>query len=193
MKGCLVTGPLAVARTSLSCWLRDTGAVIQIRKARLEDEDALARVDAATWTTDVSPAPPPPPGTPFFGPRTVPDDVLVAESETVIGYAKLTQPITLASHEHVLEIGGLAVDPDRQRTGAGRRLVEAIAQEARARGARKLSLRVLGPNTAARKLYAKCGFITEGTLQAEFLLDGRYVDDILMARHLVKEGQPHSG
>lgn len=167
--------------------------MIQIRKARLEDEDALARVDAATWSTDVSPAPPPLPGTPFFGPRALPDDVLVAESETVIGYAKLTRPIALASHEHVLELGGLAVDPDRKRTGAGRRLVEAIAQEAHARGARRLSLRVLGPNTAARELYAACGFVTEGTLKAEFLLDGRYVDDVLMARYLVKEGQPHAG
>lgn len=75
-------------------------------------------------------------GTPFFGPRTLPDDVLVAEGERVIGYAALTRPIALASHEHVLELGGLAVDPDRQRTGAGGQLVEAIAQEARARGAR---------------------------------------------------------
>jgi RimJ/RimL family protein N-acetyltransferase len=64
------------------------------------------------------------------------------------------------------------------------------AQEARSRGARKLSLRVLGPNTAARGLYATCGFVIEGTLQAEFLLDGRYVDDVLMARYLITESQP---
>lgn len=164
--------------------------MIQIRRARLEDEDALARVDAVTRTAEVSPAPPPPPGTSFFGPGTLPEDVLVAESEAVIGYAKLTQTIPLASHEHVLLLSGLAVDPDRQRAGVGRRLVEAIAQEARSRGARKLSLRVLGPNTAARGLYATCGFVTEGTLQAEFLLDGRYVDDVLMARYLITESQP---
>ena len=167
--------------------------MIRIRKARLEDEDALARVDAATWTADVSPAPPPQDGKPFFGPRTRPQDVLVAESETLIGYARLTQPIALASHQHVLELCGLAVDPGRQRAGAGRRLVEAIVGEARSRGARKLSLRVLGPNTAARELYSTCGFEIEGTLRAEFLLDGRYVDDVLMARHLLKENQPPPG
>jgi ribosomal protein S18 acetylase RimI-like enzyme len=111
----------------------------------------------------------------------------------VIGYAGLTQPSALPSHEHVLELGGLAVDPDRQRNGAGRRLVEAIVELARGHGARKLSLRVLGHNTAARQLYAKCGFVTEGTLKAEFLLNGRYVDDVLMARYLVKEDRPHSG
>jgi ribosomal protein S18 acetylase RimI-like enzyme len=167
--------------------------VIQIRAARPEDEDALAGVDAATWTADVSPAPPPRPGTPFFGPRTLPEDVLVAEGETVIGYARLTQPIALASHRHVLVLGGLAVDPDRQRTGAGRLLVEAIAEEARSRGARKLSLRVLGPNTAARELYTRCGFVIEGTLRAEFLLGERYVDDVLMARYLIKESQAQPG
>ena len=163
--------------------------MIQIRQARLADEDALARVDAVTWTADVSPTPPPPPGTSFFGPGTLPEDVFVAEHGAVIGYAKLTQAIPLASHQHVLMLGGLAVDPDRQRAGAGRLLVEAIGQEARSRGARKLSLRVLGPNTAARELYATCGFVTEGTLQGEFLLGGRYVDDILMARYLIAESQ----
>jgi ribosomal protein S18 acetylase RimI-like enzyme len=167
--------------------------VIQIRQARLADEDALARVDSVTWTADISPAPPPPPGTCFFGPGTLPEDVLVAERGAVIGYAKLTQAIPLASHEHVLMLSGLAVDPDRQRAGAGRRLVEAITQEARARGARKLSLRVLGPNTAARGLYAACGFVIEGTLQAEFLLGGRYVDDLLMARYLIAESQRQPG
>ncbi|MDQ1538656.1 MAG: hypothetical protein QOE58_3049 [Actinomycetota bacterium] len=160
--------------------------MIQIRAARLDDDDALALIDAATWGPDVSPGPQPLPGASFFGSRTRPVDVLVAESGAVVGYAGLTRSTPLASNGHVLVLGGLAVDPDRRRTGAGRLLVEAITAEARSRGARKLSLRVLGPNTAARALYASCGFVTEGILKAEFLLDGQYVDDILMARHLTE-------
>ena len=167
--------------------------MIRIRTARLEDEDALAIVDARTWTTDVSPAPPPPVGTPFFGPRTGPQDVLVAVTETVIGYARLTQSIALPSHQHVLELAGLAVMPGWQRAGTGRRLVEAILDEARSRGALKLSLRVLSPNTTARRLYSTCGFEIEGTLRAEFLLGGRYVDDVLMARQLVRASQQPPG
>ena len=159
--------------------------MIEVRAARYDDDAALARVDAGTWTADVSPAPAPPPGTPFFGERTRPDDVLVAVSGgEVVGYVKLHQPIPLPAHEHVLEMNGLAVEPHRQGTGAGRRLVEAAVEEARRRGARKLSLRVLGPNVRARRLYESCGFVVEGVLQGEFRLGGAYVDDVLMARHL---------
>ena len=47
----------------------------------------------------------------------------------------------------------------------------------------------LGPNTAAREFCSTCGFEIVGTCEA-FLLDGRYVDDVLMAGHLLKENQP---
>jgi RimJ/RimL family protein N-acetyltransferase len=33
-------------------------------------------------------------------------------------------------------------------------------------------------------LYERLGFSREGTLREEFLIDGRYVDDVLMARRL---------
>ena len=168
--------------------LRHPVPVLAIRKARPQDDTILRQVDAATWTADVSPAPAPPVGTAFFSDQTRPDDVLVAEVEgVVVGYTKLSQPIAIPSHDHVLTLNGLAVDPQRQRHGAGRRLVEAAILEAQGRGAKKLSLRVLGSNTSARLLYEACGFVVEGILRAEFLLNGRYVDDVLMARRLTPE------
>ena len=99
----------------------------------------------------------------------------------IAGYAALGQSLPLASHSHVLDIRGLAVHPALQRCGVGRRLVEACIEQARSRGARKLSLRVLGGNVAARRLYELCGFTVEGVLSDEFFLGGRYVDDVLMA------------
>jgi ribosomal protein S18 acetylase RimI-like enzyme len=87
----------------------------------------------------------------------------------------------------VLTLNRLAVDPQRQRNRAGRRLVEAAIQEAQGRGAHKLSLRGLGPNTSAQLLCEACGFVVEGILRGEFLFDGRSVDAILMARQLVSE------
>jgi RimJ/RimL family protein N-acetyltransferase len=66
----------------------------------------------------------------------------------------------------------------------GRALVDAAAAEARARGATRLTLRVLGPNAGARDLYESAGFVVEGTLRGEFVLEGELVDDVLMARSL---------
>ena len=105
----------------------------------------------------------------------------------VVGYALVGQALPLASHAHVLELRGLAVDPARQLCGAGRRLVEASVEQARGQGARKLALRVLGSNVRARRLYESCGFLVEGVLQAEFFLGGRYIADVLMARDLIAD------
>jgi ribosomal protein S18 acetylase RimI-like enzyme len=159
---------------------------VEIRPARLTDETAIKQIDAGTWTADSSPAPPAPPDQPFFGARNQLADVLVAEADgQVIGYAILRQVFPVPSHRDVLEINGLAVDPAHQGHGVGRQLVEACAEQARSRGARKLTLRVLGDNDAARRLYESCGFHVEGVLRDEFHLGGRYVDDVLMARFLI--------
>ncbi|WP_206789820.1 GNAT family N-acetyltransferase [Amycolatopsis sp. MtRt-6] len=159
--------------------------MITIRLARAEDETVLARIDARTWTSAVSPAPPPEPGTPFFGEGAQPGTFLVAEHEgEVAGYVRLSAGFDIPAHRHVLVIGGLAVDPDRQRLGIGRQLVDAAVAVARRKGARKLTLRVLGHNTGARRIYERCGFVTEGVLRGEFRLDGTDVDDVLMARSL---------
>jgi len=156
--------------------------VIVIRPADAHDDAALALIDLATWTWDTSPAPARPPGEAFFSGRTSPEDVLVAEADgRVAGYVTLHQAIPVPSHDHVLEVNGLAVDPELQGLGIGRHLVEEAKREAQRRGARKLSLRVLGPNVAARRLYESCGFAVEGVLEEEFLLSGQLVDDVLMA------------
>jgi ribosomal protein S18 acetylase RimI-like enzyme len=159
--------------------------VIEIRRARLDDDAALAHIDVTTWTAATSPAPAPPAGTPFFDEDTRPADVLVAETGgDLVGYARVGPGFGIPAHRHVLVLAGLAVDPDYQGCGIGRQLVEAAVEEAERRGMRKLSLRVLGPNIGARRLYVRCGFAVEGVLQDEFLLDGDFVDDILMARAL---------
>jgi ribosomal protein S18 acetylase RimI-like enzyme len=159
--------------------------VLTIRPARLEDEEALCAIDRVAWTAAVSPAPESASLGPLADAAVRLDDVLVAEQEgTVLGYLRLDQSGSLPSHEHVLTINGLAVAPDRQGEGVGRRLVEAGLQEARRRGARKVSLRVLASNTRGRRLYESCGFAVEGVLVDEFHLDGRFVDDLLLAHHL---------
>src|SRR4051794_11547684 len=156
---------------------------LEIRAARPDDDAVLRELDAATWSTLSSPAPPPADGRPFFDAEHRPEDVLVAVLDgAVAGYIQLRAPTRLAASRHVVAINGLAVDPARRGRGVGRALIEAAGQEAARRGARRLTLRVLAPNAPARALYASCGFVVEGVLRGEFHLDGRDVDDVLMAR-----------
>jgi ribosomal protein S18 acetylase RimI-like enzyme len=156
-----------------------------IRPARANEDAALRALDRASWTTLATPAPAPAADAPFFRAGMAAADVLVAEEEGALaGYIALGSSTPLDSNRHVLCIHGLAVAPEHRGLGLGRALVEAAAAEARRRGARKLSLRVLGENAVARALYESCGFVVEGVLREEFLVDGRYVDDVLMARRL---------
>jgi ribosomal protein S18 acetylase RimI-like enzyme len=155
---------------------------MEIRPARREDEPALLALDRATISPEVSPAPPDDPRPDFWRPDEDPANTLVVEVDgTVAGYVKLRQATELESSRHVLHVAGLAVDPANQGEGVGRRLMDAAIEVARRRGARRLTLRVLGPNKRAQKLYEALGFEVEGVQREEFFLDGRYVDDVLMA------------
>ncbi len=158
---------------------------MEVRLAEPADEDALLALDRAGWNWLTSPAPVPDPERPFFDERTDPADVLVAVVEGAIaGYVRLGRPNELAASDHVRMIKGIAVADAFRRQGVGGALLDAAVAEARARGARRLTLHVLGPNEAARRLYESAGFVVEGVQRDEFLLEGRYVDDVLMALDL---------
>jgi RimJ/RimL family protein N-acetyltransferase len=155
--------------------------VVEVRAATAADEEPLAVLDRAAWTTFSSPGPLDE-GEPFFNERNPRDGVLVAVVEgEVAGYVRIQPATRFRSSDHVLAVNGVAVDPARQGQGIGRALIDAAIEEARRRGARRLTLRVFSPNERARRLYESAGFVVEGVLRDEFFLDGRYVDDVLMA------------
>jgi ribosomal protein S18 acetylase RimI-like enzyme len=158
----------------------------RIRTAGPADDEALTLIDRLTWSCLHAVVPEPqPPYDPFFSERHTPENCLVAElGDRVVGYLRLGFPTPLASNAHVRQIQGLAVADEARGRGVGRALIRAAVEEARRRGARRLTLRVLGHNTPARKLYESEGFVVEGVLPEEFLLGGEYVDDILMGRSL---------
>ena len=160
--------------------------VPHIRHATLDDEDALGLLDRATWSTLHAVGPrPQQPYEPFFDDRFGPRDHLVAELDgALVGYIRLGFPTPLAANRHVRQIQGLVVAEEARGLGVGRALLRAVGDEARRQGARRLTLRVLGHNTPARKLYESEGFVVEGVLPEEFLLDGAYVDDVFMGRSL---------
>ncbi|WP_031487365.1 GNAT family N-acetyltransferase [Streptomyces bicolor] len=157
-----------------------------IRIALPDDEEELSLLDRRTWSQVHAVTPQPqPPYRPFFDERHAPDDHLVGELDRrIVGYIRLGFPTPLASNAHVRQIQGLAVADAARGRGVGRALIRAAVEEARRRGARRLTLRVLGHNTPARKLYESEGFVVEGVLPEEFFLGGEYVDDVIMGRRL---------
>ncbi|GLF94067.1 GNAT family N-acetyltransferase [Streptomyces yaizuensis] len=160
------------------------------RPARLTDDAALAQLDHDTWSSLHAVTPrAEPPFEPFFHERTRPENVLVAEDPAdpaagLLGYIRLVPPTPLACNRHVLQIQGFAVAEAARGRGVGRALLRAAADEARRRGAVRMTLRVLAHNAPARALYEAEGYVVEGILPGEFLLDGEYVDDVLMGRAL---------
>jgi ribosomal protein S18 acetylase RimI-like enzyme len=161
---------------------------VVVRPATLGDGAALLEVDHATWSPAWSPGVPPDRDRDptFFRPQHGgPEGFLVAVlAGELVGYVALHPAGTLPSHAHVRIIDGLGVLPAVQRRGVGRALVEAAVTRARDEGAAKVTLRVLSTNPAARRLYERCGFVVEGVLVGEFVVDGSPVDDVWMARHL---------
>lgn len=158
----------------------------QIRTATQADDEALLRLEAAAWsplgdfpsTRDQARAS-------FFDETHLPDDLLVAQFDgRVVGYLRLRPVTPLPENSHVLGIFGLAVHPYARRRGVASLLLDAAEALARELGARKLHLRVFSSNAPARALYARRGFLVEGVLREEFLIESGYVDDVIMAKPL---------
>jgi N-acetylglutamate synthase-like GNAT family acetyltransferase len=87
--------------------------------------------------------------------------VRVAEQNgVVVGFAVL-----LERSGDTCELDGLFVEPDRMRTGIGRRLVQDAEQIARERGATRIDV-VANPQATA--FYIALGFTTTGEAQTRF-------------------------
>ena len=170
-----------------------SGPDVRVRLARLDDQAALAELDAAAWS--------PQSGFPsvieagkdqvrtFFNAENPPEAHLVAELDgMVVGYVRLKPPTPLPENAHVMYIAGIAVQPAARGRGVAAALLAASEQYALSYGARKLSLRVLSTNQPAIRLYERLGFEREGVLREEFCIEGNYVDDIAMAKLLATAG-----
>jgi ribosomal protein S18 acetylase RimI-like enzyme len=164
----------------------DVWVSIVIRPAEMRDEAALTRIEQETWLPHVSPSAYK--SRPFFE-NARPEEVLIAVlDDDVAGYLCLRPPTPLGSNAHVLMVTGLGVAPSAQRRGVASGLLEAAETYASERKIERLTLRVLSVNTAARALYERHGYQTEGELRGEFRLPVGpggavvLVDDVLMAK-----------
>ena len=88
-----------------------------------------------------------------------------------------------AKQRHKAMLWGMYVRREARQYGIGERLVDAAVAHA-AGHIEQLQLAVVTENEAARRLYAKAGFIEYGHQINALKQNGRYYDDILMVKFL---------
>jgi RimJ/RimL family protein N-acetyltransferase len=107
----------------------------------------------------------------------------VAEVDGKIAGVALLRRGPLEMNCHVAKFRMWLV-PGYRGLGLGKKLMEYVIDGARARGVEKISLDVFSNNERAIGLYKKFGFRVEGRLKRQYVLEGRYVDEIVMGLSL---------
>ena len=155
-----------------------------IRVSDMRDAQQMMDIDALVWNDCTAPEPMNWTSREDFLRHCEPGSQLVAVvNDRLCGYVGFRCPTGISGNRHVLEIN-IAVHPDAQHQGIGKRLMHAMKERAVMDGVTKLRLRVLSTNPSAIAFYERCGFVQEGRLVKEFFVGGRFVDDILMAYYL---------
>jgi ribosomal protein S18 acetylase RimI-like enzyme len=84
--------------------------------------------------------------------------VAVDESQKVIGLSLVSMRPELLSHDPSAHLEAIAVSETAEGTGVGKALLAAAEREAKARGARSITLHVFASNSHARDFYRRSGY-----------------------------------
>jgi len=110
--------------------------------------------------------------------------VIVAEHDSrIAGWGSLNVFNARPAYHHVADFS-VYVERAWRGKGVGRVLLERLVELGRELGYHKLVLSAFPFNTAGVALYERLGFRTVGVYQEQGLLDGRWVDTIIMERLL---------
>jgi L-amino acid N-acyltransferase YncA len=111
--------------------------------------------------------------------------VLVAEdgSGHVVGWASLNQFNPRPAYDHVADLS-VYVDRATRGAGVGSQLLSSLEERARDIGYHKMVLAAFPTNAAGMRLYERRGFAVVGVYHEQGLLDGAWVDVILMEKIL---------
>lgn len=154
--------------------LDDAAAIAHIYNQGIEDRIATLETvlrtpeDRAQWLTD----------------RPACYPVLVAtDGNEVVGWASLNRFNPRPVYVYVADFS-VYVAREHRGAGVGTTLLRALEERALTAGYHKLVLAALAHNTAGMRLYEGCGFRLVGTYREHGLLDGQWVDVVLMEKLL---------
>jgi phosphinothricin acetyltransferase len=115
------------------------------------------------------------------GPR---HPVLVAELDgTVVGWGSLNQFNSRKAYDFVADFS-MYIERDWRGKGVGSGLLRALIARAKQLGYHKMVLSAFPWNAGGMALYRKHGFRTVGIYKEQGLLDGKWVDTIIMEKML---------
>ena len=159
---------------------------IQIRRARASDvvaittiynqgiEDRLATLETEPRTADERGE--------WLAARGPRHPVLVAEADGVVtGWASLNRFNPRPAYDHVADFS-IYIERGWRGRGVGRRLLTALIELAQALRYHKMVLAAFPFNPAGVALYERLGFTTVGVYREQGLLDGKWVDVLVMER-----------
>lgn len=163
-------------------------ASVAIRPARSDDaqeicdiynegiEDGDATLETRLRTSDEQRA--------WLESRSERHPVVVAErAGPVVGWGSLNLFNPRPAYDHVAEFSVYVARSSRG-TGVGRSLLENLVESARVIGYHKMVLAAFDWNTAGVALYKRMGFRQVGVYREQGLLNGRWVDTVIMEKLL---------
>ncbi|MDQ6772986.1 MAG: arsinothricin resistance N-acetyltransferase ArsN1 [Candidatus Dormibacteraeota bacterium] len=116
------------------------------------------------------------------GPRH-PVLVAIDAAEAIVGWGSLNAFNPRPAYDHVADFS-VYVARERRGTGVGDTLLAALEARAGRLGYHKLVLAAFPTNAPGMRLYERHGFQTVGTYHEQGLIEGRWVDVILMEKLL---------
>ena len=102
---------------------------------------------------------------------------------TIVAWGSLNQFNPREAYQHVADFS-IYVDRGHRGRGAGRVVLTRLIELAREHGYHKMVLSAFPFNAAGMALYERLGFRTVGIYREQGMLDGRWVDTIVMEKLL---------
>jgi phosphinothricin acetyltransferase len=162
---------------------------IEIRDARLDDAPAISRIynqgiedRTATLETELRS---PEERAEWLAAHDGRHPVLTAvdSAGVAVGWASLNRFNARAAYDHVTDMSIFVARESRGR-GVGDALLTALEARARANGYHKMVLAAFPTNAPGMRLYQRHGLLVVGTYHEQGLLDGRWVDVVVMEKIL---------